>query len=49
MEKWKTFDAEETVPLIDPDIEASLVRLSKAVWENREEKSLRPKYRGKLC
>ena len=49
MEKVKALDAKEAVPRIDPEIEADLAKLSNAVWESRDVKSSRPKYRGKLC
>ena len=49
MEKVKALDINEVVPPIDPQIEADLARLSNAVWESRDVKSTRPKFRGKLC
>ena len=49
VEKVKNHAVDEVVPPIDPQIEADLARLSNAVWESREEKSTRPKFRGKLC
>lgn len=49
MEKIKMLVAKEVVPPINPQIEADLARLSDAVWESREVKATRPKFRGKLC
>ena len=47
MEKVKHFDAAEVVPPINPQIEAHLIRLSKVVWESREDKPQRQRNRGK--
>lgn len=47
MEKVKDFDKAEFVPEIDPEIEGNLNSLSANVYEIREEKALRPKFRSK--
>lgn len=49
MEKTRPLKPHEVTPAIDPQIEADLASLANAVWETRETKPLRPKYRGKLC
>ena len=47
MEKIKDFEEGEFVPAIDPEIEDNLNSLSANVYEIREEKALRPKFRSK--
>ena len=48
MEKVKRFDESESVPPISPEIEENLNTLSANVYETREEKATRPKFRSKL-
>lgn len=49
MEKIKAFDEDEIVDPIDPGIEANLARLHDVVYETRDEKPQKQKYRGKIC
>ena len=48
MEKVKTYDDNEPAPIIDAEIEERLNSLAASVYEVREEKPARPKFRSKL-